>query len=598
MRFFKSRKKFTAPLDPDDIFVDSENLPRFDHYQMEGQLERQISPTSLLVLVCIFALVGFGFAYRVYSLQIEQGSKLAAQSENNRLNHTYLFADRGVIADRNGIPLAWNVPHDGERDFSLRQYTERPGFFHVLGYVKYPKKDKNGFYYNTSFEGFGGVEKFENEALQGKHGLKIVETNAVGDILSSNTIRPPQTPESLRTSIDANLQEAMFNSIKDIADEFGFTGGAGLLMDTRTGELLVKTSYPEFSSQIMTDGIDGDAISAAFQDERALFLDRPVSGLYTPGSIVKPFMALAALNEKVIDPLTNIISRGFISVPNPYNPDAPTRFNDWKAHGAVDARRALAVSSNVYFYVVGGGFEDIKGLGITKINEYIRKFGFGSPLKNPIFGDAKGTVPNPEWKKSVFPDDPWRLGDTYYTSIGQYGFQVTPMQVLRALSGIATKGTLVEPHLTAGKTFDTEKVSGIDPYWYTVVHEGMRLGAQEGSAKALNVDYMKFAAKTGTAELGVSKARVNSWVIGFYPYDTPRYAFVVMMESGSRSNLVGASAVSRKFFDWMLYNAPEYLDAENLDPTSVTPEEPLGPEDLEQETPADLSPVSSSTQTQ
>ena len=119
-------------------------------------------------------------------------------------------------------------------------------------------------------------------------------------------------------------------------------------------------------------------------------MNRITQGLYTPGSIVKPYVAVGALNEGVIDQYTNIVSRGELEVPNPYDPSKPTYFSDWKAHGSVDVRRALAVSSNIYFYVVGGGHLDIKGLGITKLESYFRKFGFGSPVGGDISSSLSG----------------------------------------------------------------------------------------------------------------------------------------------------------------------------------------------------------------
>ena len=132
----------------------------------------------------------------------------------------------------------------------------------------------------------------------------------------------------------------------------------------------------------------------------------------SPGSIVKPYVAIAALEEKVIDPEKEILSTGSISVPNPYDPTRKTVFMDWKAHGLVDMRRAIAVSSNVYFYEVGGGFEGQPGLGIARLNKYFRMFGLGKSVDGGLFDGPAGTVPSPEWKERVFPGDPWRIGDT------------------------------------------------------------------------------------------------------------------------------------------------------------------------------------------
>jgi penicillin-binding protein 2 len=545
--------------DPDLIFVDSVNVSDVDQERSERRLEAPLSRISIIVMGMVFLLIGATFLYKAYDLQIVNGEENVRMSTNNRLNYELIFANRGTITDRKGELLAWNVPPVEEGEFAGRSYIKEGGFSHLLGYIKYPKKDKNGFYYNTEYEGFGGIEQFYDDRLQGDHGLRIVETDALGEITSRNGVESASDGESLKLSIDARVQKALYDQIMLSVEENGFDGGAGAIMELETGRLIGMTSYPEFSSQMMTEGKDVDGIAAAFSDERNIFLSRATSGLYTPGSVVKTIMSLAALQEKIIDPTMHFVSRGSLVIPNPYNPDLPSIFNDWKAHGSVDVSDALAVSSNVFYYIVGGGFDDIKGLGIERINKYMAAFGLGKPMHDSLFGEASGTVPSIAWKEKNFPGEPWRLGDTYYTSIGQYGFQVTTMQLLRAVAAIATNGTLVEPTvLEDGKGYMSE-VDIVDDPWYEEVQAGMRQAVTDGTARALGYPDVHFAAKTGTAELGISKAQVNTWVMGFYPYEKPKYAFIVMMESGPRSNTVGASTVARRAFDQIRLNAPEYL---------------------------------------
>ena len=145
---------------------------------------------------------------------------------------------------------------------------------------------------------------------------------------------------------------------------------------------------------------------------------------------------------------------------------------DWRVQGAMTMREAIAFSSNVYFYTIGGGFGDQKGLGITKIKEYMIKFGFGLKTGIALSGEQEGTVPDPAWKKQVFNDD-WRLGDTYHTSIGQFGFLTTPLQMLRAYGAIANGGTLFVPHLEQGKIGSSTDLN-LNPEYLKVVTEGMR----------------------------------------------------------------------------------------------------------------------------
>src|SRR3989338_2158210 len=323
-------------------------------------------------------------------------------------------------------------------------------------------------------------------------------------------------------------------------------------------------SFPEYDSQMLTDGSDATAIKKAFDNPQKPFLNRATNGLYTPGSIIKPFIALAALEEGVITPEKEIISTGSISVPNPFDPTKPTIFKDWKAHGAVDMRRALAVSSDVYFYEIGGGFEEQRGLGIGNIDKYARMFGFGSvPPGSDFFGED-GVIPTPEWKKANFDGDPWRLGNTYHTAIGQYGFQVTPLQVVRGIAAIANGGKLLEPRIVEEKdTPPSYIVIPIKTASFEVVREGMHDAVTKGgTASGLLLPNVSVAGKTGTAELGTLKKFVNSWVVGFFPYENPRYAFTIIMEKGPRDNTIGASFVARQLFEWMSVNTPEYLKNE------------------------------------
>ncbi len=372
-------------------------------------------------------------------------------------------------------------------------------------------------------------------------------------------VEPPKQGKTFTLSVDSRIQSRMYDSIKDVATRVGFAGGAGVMMDVTNGEVIAMTSYPEYSSEVMSSKTDVAKVRSYLSSKDKPFLDRAVDGLYAPGSIVKPYMALAALTEKVIDPLKKIESTGSISIPNDHDPKLSTVFKDWKALGWVDMRQAIAMSSDVYFYEVGGGYKDQKGLGITAIDKYFDMFGFGKRIENSFFTGVQGVVPSPEWKMKTFNGETWRLGNTYHTAIGQYGFQTSPIQIVRAISAVASKGTLRDPSIikdSPGKVLGTVPIAQSS---FDIVHEGMRLGAQIGTGKALNVPYVEFATKTGTAELGVAKDNVNSWVTGFFPYKNPKYAFAIVMERGSVHNLIGAVAVMKELSDWMSVNTPEYF---------------------------------------
>lgn len=556
-RWFKKTYE-EAEVDPDEIFLDSQNLPQFDTQQFEGRIEKAIPKTTIgaVGIICLLAFLILGS--NIGMLQIAKGASFRERSENNRLKQIPFFGDRGVVYDRNNVELAWNAPD--------RFYTSIPGHSLLLGYTGRPnEKEVNDEGYNPEeLIGKSGVEKAFNKELRGTSGIKIVEEDAGGNIRSESIYEPPQNGEPLTLSIDSRVQSKLYQSIESVAKDRGFSGGAGVIMDIKTGELLAITSYPEYDSALFTGEGNGAAISRALNDPKKPFLQRATSGIYTPGSIVKPFMALAALAEGIISPEKQILSTGSISIPNPYDPTKKSTFTDWRAQGWVDMRKAISVSSNVYFYVVGGGFQGQKGLGIKKIQEYAGLFGFGEPTGINLDGEGVGVVPSPEWKAENFDGEAWRLGDTYFTSIGQYGYGVTPIQIVRGVASIANSGKLLTPSVLKQDSPQTTEIIPIPAKDFQIVREGMRQGVLEGTAKGLNMPGLAVGAKTGTAELGVSKERVNSWVTGFFPYENPRYAFAVVMERGLRTNTIGGVFVMRQVFEWMDAYTPEYTKAKTV----------------------------------
>ncbi len=549
-------------IDPDEIFLDDKNIPDFDVHQFEGRIERPIRERTIIFVAIVFVSIGLLLAVRAGLLEVRDGSTYALKSEQNRLEHQLLFPERGIVSDRKGVPLAWNTPNPEDLGFSLRRYTDEPGFGSILGFLHYPARDKSGVYYRNDYEADSGVESYYNDALKGKSGLRIIETDALGNVMSSNVIDPPVTGENLKLSIDARVQTAFYKTIGKIAESEDYLGGAGAIMDIKNGELLALVSYPTYDPNVMTDGEDRAQIAEYNKDKGSPFMNRTIGGLFAPGSIVKPMFAIGALNEGIISPEKQILSIGYISIPNPYFPDKPSRFNDWKNHGWLDMRSAIAWSSDVYFYEISGGFEGQKGLGIKNVEKYARMFGYGSTTGIDLYGELAGTIPNPEWKAKNFPDDPnWRVGDTYFTGIGQYGMQTTVLQAVKEASIIASKGVVVRPHLSLDIATSTSELS-IPKSYYNVIHEGMRSVVVGGTGSVLNIPEVKIAAKTGTAELGVTKARVNSWVIGFFPYDKPRYAFAVVMDRGMKGNTTNASYTARELFRVLASSTPEYLRAD------------------------------------
>lgn len=570
---FFSRKNKTL-VEFDEIFMDSSNLPAFNRGRLEGRLELPISQRGILMLGVAFLLISLVFFGKLFSLQVIHGAEYRERSDNNRIDQGIIIAERGVIYDRRGEMLAWNgTDYEEERGFPLRTYTDRAGLGQLLGYVSYPQKDNNGFYYRTDYIGRTGLESVVEDVLHGKNGEQIIEVDVGGNVISSLTFEQSRPGKSFTTSVDAELSEAMYNIINNAVEKAGFRSGAGAIIDVETGEIIAMTSFPSFDPEVMANGSDSELIASYNQDERFPFLNKLVGGVYTPGSIVKPFMAYAALAEGVISADRQITSNGKLTIPNPYNPDQPTHFGDWRAHGATDMRTAIAYSSDVYFYIIGGGLPAIAapqagvgeftGLGIARIDKYMKLFGIGESTGINFSGEQEGLIPTPEWKEETFGEE-WRLGNTYHSSIGQFGFLVTPIQMLRAFAAIANGGKLLTPTLTKDETPKYEDLN-LNQGYLQVVKDGMRLAVNKdgGTVRGLDLNYVEIAGKSGTAEIGVDKSHVNSWVAGFWPVEEPRYAFVLLMEWAPSSNSLGASWVMREVFDWMKENRPEYVPTSN-----------------------------------
>lgn len=560
----KRRKGFLHEINPDEVLLDARNSPNFNAQQFEGRIEKPIAKKSIVFLGIAGLLVVGVIVSKLWSLQIVQGAYYRERSENISFNTLPVFADRGVVYDRNGKELIWNVPSPDNETYSHRAYIKEPGFSHVLGYVSYPSKDSSGVFWSTEFIGKDGIEKQYNDRLKGTNGTELIEIDVHGDVQSKNLSTQPVPGENLTTTIDAGVQAALNHSLTNLLETGGYTGGSGVILNIHNGEVLALTNAPEYDSAILSDGSDTAVIRNYMTDSRRVFMNRAVSGLYTPGSIVKPFVALGALMEQVISPQKQILSTGSISLPNPYNPKLASVFKDWKAHGWVDMRDAIAVSSDVYFYEIGGGFHDQKGIGISGIDKYNKLFGVGGEKTGiDLSGEVEGNIPTPEWKQKVFKGDPWRVGDTYHTAIGQYGFQVTPIQMARAAAAIANGGTMVTPHLLVddtGKVPAKPVAADIPPEYYTIVREGMRQAVTDGTVTQVNFPYVKIAAKSGTAQLGANKDRINSWIIGFFPYENPTYAFAVLAESAPNNKTPGAVYAFRDTVDWMHINTPNYLE--------------------------------------
>lgn len=580
MFFHRNKLKIKSKeIDLDEIFMDSKNISGFDTERFEGRLEFPLSAVSLKIIVFSFIIVFLFLVLESLNIQVLRGEYFKRRAENNSLKSLFIYPPRGEIYDRNGVPLAWNEPYNHcfetgttslsnlnqeclsfsnteETEFQ-RKYIDKNGFSSTLGFLGLESNISTSTLFANFKTGKDGIEKLYNQNLLGNPGIKIMEVNSVGEIVSYNTRELPESGEKITLTLDSRVTSKLSEILGQTAEDRGFQGGAAIIMDVKSGEVLAISSYPEYSSEVLSKGFDKELINDYLKNEKNVFLNRVISGVYAPGSVIKPMIALGALNENIISPNKVILTHGSISLENPYSPGKFTLFRDWKNHGEVDMYRALAVSSDVYFYTIGGGYAGIKGLGISKIKKYAEMFGFNKKTEIDLIGEKEGVIPGPELKAKLNPEDSdWRIGDTYHASIGQGNFQTTPIEMAVYASALANKGKMLTPYLVYG-TASTERKIDIPEKYFDVVHKGMRMAVTDGTAKGLSDLNFEVAGKTGTAEIG--KKYVNAWLIGFWPYENPRYSITVVLERGDPHNLVGGVYVARQLLGWMQWNTPEYI---------------------------------------
>jgi penicillin-binding protein 2 len=551
-------------IDPEDIFIDSKNVSSLDRETLEGTFTKSISIKIFTLAHIIVLAVFILFGYKSYKLQILENTHFQDLAQKNYIRKTPIFAGRGVIKDKNGVLLAWNEDiEDKVNNIPKRFYIKDVGLSSVIGHISYPKKDKGGVFWQNEYVGEAGLEKQYNAELSGVNGERIIEVSAKKEISKTNIINLGEQGVTINTYLDSKVNEVFYNKLKEVVEVQGFKGGSAVMMNVNNGEVVAMVNYPDYDNNIFINASTTKERSlkdSYLEDKATPMLNRAVSGLYTPGSTVKPFIAYAALFENVIKEFDNIYSSGQLVIKNKYGgPD--TVFKDWKAHGYVDARSAIAESSDEYFYQIGGGYMDQKGLGIKRIEKYMNYFGFATSTGVDLPLEKSGIVPSPEWKALNFKEGDWLLGNTYHTSIGQYGFKTTPLELARSIAVIANGGKIITPKIASTSNSVKQSEIKLDKSALKVVKEGMRMAAGEkGTAHYFSDLPFKVAAKTGTAELGVNKDRVNSWSTGYFPYENPEYVFVFLMENGPVTNTVASSKIMRKVFDDLLYLTPEYFE--------------------------------------
>jgi penicillin-binding protein 2 len=553
---------------------------------------------------------------RLWQLQVLQGSAFRKISESNRLRVIGVPAPRGIIFDRNRIPLVKNVPYfcaslipaefsgndlsllakllnvtEAELGNKIRRTEQSPftpvrlreglslkevgyiearrsdfpgllieievsrGYLfgtagaHLVGYLgkMSPKQSKDPEFRDVppnAFIGQWGVEKLFDKTLRGIAGQRVIEIDALGREIRLLLENPPVKGEDLSLSIDVALQS-------EAEKAFGGRTGALVAIKPDTGEILGYVSSPSFDPNKFAKGIAYGEWESLSKDKNLPMLNRAIQSQYPPGSTFKIIMAIAGLEEGVINDSSKVDCRGGISY-------GKWHFGCWRkgGHGTVSLHRAIVESCDVYFYEVG------KRLGVDRIYKYATRFGLGKETGIPFGAEKKGLIPSTKWKMETKKAS-WFLGETFVNSIGQGYVSVTPVQMAVMMGAVANGGNVYTPSILKGAKPVLVMSAGVRPetletvrnYLMGVVNEPGGTGGAAKSAIAV------IGGKTGTAQVvGIRKEskflsekfRDHAWFVAFAPVDKPEVAMSVLVEHGGHGGSTAAPIAKKAIEAYML----------------------------------------------
>jgi penicillin-binding protein 2 len=433
-----------------------------------------------------------------------------------------------------------------------RHYNYPYEFAHVLGYVGAPNENdlqnqKDDLFRTPGIKiGKLGIEKILNRELIGTPGFTRFEVNAAGRAVRTVEFVDGVSGSALKTSLDLELQKLTYQ-------KFGRYAGSAIAMDIKTGEVLACVSTPSFDTNKFAFGITQPEFNELLKNERKPLINKFLSGQYSPGSVIKPIIALAALENKIVDQDYTHFCSGKIEL-------FGQEFYCWKdgGHGKINLKDAVKKSCDIYFYEVA------RLLGVDRLAETIRKFNFGQTTLKDFDEERKGLVPDTKWKKNVL-GKPWLLGETLITGIGQGYILATPIQICKSMAQFANGGYVVNPTFYPDDKsklrlmdFDVENIK--------IINEALVAATNEpgGTSYASRLNgKLKFAGKTGTSQVTKLttkdredtanpnareyKYRDHSLFAGFGPVEEPKYAIAVVAEHAGPGSRIAAPIASSMF---------------------------------------------------
>lgn len=447
---------------------------------------------------------------------------------------------------------------------NLRQYQNSFAFSHILGYTgRVSKEDleKNPYYQRFIKIGKNGLEAFYEDYLKGENGEIKILRNAAMEILNEGVVKEPIDGNNLYLTIDAELQQYSYNRLAQQIKNLGIKprGGVVIVTNPGSGEILSMVSYPGYDINLFSKGISIEDFQKLTNDNSKPLFNRAILGLYNPGSTIKPIMAMAALLENIIDPYKKIETHGYITIPNPYFPDKPSIFVDWRNNGYVNMIDAIARSSNVYFYIIGGGYENYQGLGIAKIKKYLEEFQFNFITGIDLPAEKIGYIPD-ENSKEI-----WRVGDTYNVSIGQGDLTTTPIRLIVSLNSLINGGRLLRPYIVNYISTNNNQIilqndiqvikeNFLNPNYLKIVKEGMGQTVKSvmGTAHILADLPFSVGGKSGSAQTA-GNTKINALFYGFAPFENPQISILVLIEDVPEGSL-NAIPVVKDILLWYYKN--------------------------------------------
>ncbi len=530
---------------------------------------------------------------RLFFLQVVEGSYYRNLSDSNRTRTVVIHAPRGIIFDRNGVPLVYNTPGfretvngktvflsqstalsmiaNGNNDLevdSLREYPYKEAFAQVVGYIGQISQSELSMplyagYGANDVVGKEGLEQYYESSLKGIDGKQLYEVDATGKLVRKLGQGDPIPGKNITTTLDLKLQLAVNEAMKDVKR------GAAIVSSPK-GEILAMVSKPSFDPNLFTMGQSyRPASNSSYFTVQSILddsqnqplLNRSISGVYPPGSTFKLIVASAGLMYKIIDGNWQIKDTGILRVGN-------FSFANWfytdygGTDGEVNVVKGIQRSNDIFFYTLAGK------VGVDKVSEMAKKFGLGASLGIDLQGEASGLVPTQEWKlKNI--GEPWYLGDTYHYGIGQGYLLTTPLQVNGWTQAIANGGTLYRPHLLKNEQPQIISSNLLDTNATNLIREGMVESCNPGgvawplfnfevknpnlkidgknilpvASASSDMRHVVLACKTGTAQVGGATTLPEAWMTVFAPAYDPQIIVTVLVEnSGEGSNVAGPIA--------------------------------------------------------